>query len=84
MRPKGDDMSNITLEIQLDRQQAEAYLRWLVSQYEQAMAECWYDDRYRHTPTGFRGPRILKDHPHIVGIGRSARELHKRMQEQSK
>ena len=61
-------MSNINVTIQLDPKQAEAYLRWLVSQYEQAMADCWYSDKYRYVPEGFRGNRVLQDHPHIAGI----------------
>lgn len=67
------------MTIQLDPKQAEAYLRWLVSQYELAMADCWYSDRYRHVPEGTRGQRVLRDHPHIAGIGRSARELRKQL-----
>ncbi|MBS7660527.1 hypothetical protein I0D00_00995 [Pseudomonas lalucatii] len=70
-------MSDITVSIQLDRQQCRAYLRWLASQYEQAMADCWYSDRYRYVPEGLRAQRVLADHPHIAGISRSARELRK-------
>ena len=72
-------MSNINVTIQLDPKQAEAYLRWLVSQYEQAMADCWYSDKYRYVPEGFRAPRVLQDHPHIAGISRCARELRKQL-----
>lgn len=67
--------TNHSIEIQLNAPQAEAYLNWLTSQYEQLMAACWYDDKYRYTPAGFRGPRILEDHPHIAGINRTMREL---------
>lgn len=73
-------MCNINVEIRLDQHQAQAYLRWLTNQYEQLMAECWYSDRYRFTPAGFRAPRILQDHPHIAGINRTARELVRQLQ----
>lgn len=79
MRPLGDLMNDITVSIQLDPDQARAYLRWLVCQYEQAMAACWYSDQYRYVPEGFRGRRVLDDHPHIAGISRSARELRKQL-----
>jgi hypothetical protein len=72
-------MNDINLSIQLDRKQATAYLRWLVSQYEQAMAELWYSDRYRYVAEGLRAQRVLADHPHIAGISRSARELRKQL-----
>lgn len=72
-------MSDITVSIQLDQTQGSAYLRWLVNQYEHAMAECWYSDRYRYVPEGWRAQRVLADHPHIAGISRSARELRKQL-----
>ncbi|MNF89987.1 hypothetical protein D3C84_725370 [compost metagenome] len=75
-------MSDLILSIQLNHLQAQAYLRYLVTQYEQAMAECWYSDRYREVPEGLRGKRVLQDHPHIAGIGRSARELKRLLAEQ--
>jgi hypothetical protein len=75
-------MSDITVSIQLDPKQAQAYLTFLVNQYEQAMAACWYSDHYRHTPEGLRGRKVLDDHPHIAGIGRTARELKKQLREQ--
>lgn len=74
-------MSNITVSIQLNQCQAEAYLRWLVSQYEQAMADCWYSDQYRKVPAGFRAKQVLQDHPHIAGISRCGRELRKQLRE---
>ncbi|MDA7086528.1 hypothetical protein PH586_09070 [Pseudomonas sp. SA3-5] len=75
-------MNDISVSIQLNQSQAEAYLRWLVNQYEQAMAACWYSDRYRYVAEGFRAQRVLADHPHIAGICRSARELRKQLAEQ--
>ncbi|MHB0819862.1 hypothetical protein ACYCFK_16490 [Stutzerimonas stutzeri] len=75
-------MTNLSIEIQLNALQAEAYLRWLTSQYEQLMAACWYDDRYRYTPAGLRGPRILEDHPHIAGLNRTMRVLVKELKAQ--
>ncbi|WP_315807514.1 hypothetical protein [Pseudomonas sp. C9-3] len=63
----------VTVEVQ--RHQALAYLRWLDNQYQLAMAEAWYTDRYRHTPQGERARAILLDHPHIVGIYRTRRAL---------
>lgn len=67
--------SEISITVTVDQQQAQSYLAWLVRQYELAMAEFWFDDRYRHTPQGFRAKRIFEDHPHIVGLVRSVREL---------
>ncbi len=74
-------MCDITLEIRLKPAQAKAYLRWLTSQYEQLMAACWFDDKYRYTPQGLRGPKILADHPHIAGLNRTMRELVKQLKE---
>lgn len=71
--------TDVSIQIQLKPAQAEAYLRWLTSQYEQLMAACWYDDKYRYTPAGFRAPRILEDHPHIAGLNRTMRELVKQL-----
>lgn len=75
-------MSDITVSIQLDPKQAKAYLTFLVNQYEQAMAACWFSDQYRYTPEGLRGRKVLDDHPHIAGISRTARELKKQLREQ--
>lgn len=75
-------MSDITVSIQLDPKQAKAYLTFLVSQYEQAMAACWFSDQYRYTPEGLRGRKVLADHPHIAGISRTARELKKQLHAQ--
>jgi hypothetical protein len=74
--------TNLSIEIQLNALQAEAYLRWLTSQYEQLMAACWYDDKYRYTPQGLRGKRILEDHPHIAGLNRTMRVLVKELKAQ--
>ncbi|WP_421684496.1 hypothetical protein HKW98_09120 [Stutzerimonas urumqiensis] len=71
--------NDITVQITLNTQQAEAFLRWLASQYQVLMTECWYADRYRHTPSGFRAPLILQDHPHVAGVSRTARELKKQL-----
>lgn len=75
-------MSDITVSIQLDQTQGSAYLRWLVNQYEQAMADLWYSDSYRYVAEGLRAHRVLADHPHIAGISRSARELRKQLNQQ--
>jgi len=83
LRPDGGPMStNLFIEIQLKPDQADAYLRWLTSQYEQLMAACWWDDKYRYTPQGMRGKRILEDHPHIAGLNRTMRELVKQVRAQ--
>lgn len=74
--------TDVSIEIQLNPTQAEAYLRWLTSQYEQLMAACWFDDRYRYTPQGLRGRRILEDHPHIAGLNRTMRVLVKQLKPQ--
>jgi hypothetical protein len=71
--------TDVTIQTRLNAQQANAYLRWLTAQYEQLMAACWYDDRYRYTPAGLRGPKIMQDHPHIAGLNRTMRELVKQL-----
>lgn len=78
----GDPMRDITVSIQLERHEAEAYFRWLIKQYEQAMADCWGSDSYRHTPPGLRAPHILKDRPYLAGLIRTARELRKQLEQQ--
>lgn len=75
-------MSDITVSIQLDSRQAEAYLRYQISQYEVLMAEVWHADKYRYTPEGLRGPKVLADYPHIAGLNRSIRELRKQLSQQ--
>ncbi|TDF86316.1 hypothetical protein [Pseudomonas sp. H9] len=74
-------MSNITIQLKLDEQQAKQYLRWLNSQYDNTMAEVWYSDRYRHVPSGQRGPQVLLDLPHLAGICRTRSELKKQLDE---
>jgi hypothetical protein len=71
--------TQITVSIQLSPTQAEAYLAWVVRQYELAMTEVWYSDRYRKVPEGLRGPAVLRDHPYIAGLNRTARELRKQV-----
>ena len=39
--------SEITVSIQLNKQQAESYLRFLVRQYEQSMRDYWFADSYK-------------------------------------
>lgn len=72
-------MTKITIQLELDEQQAERYLQWLNFQYSTTMAEVWHSDRYRHVPSGERGPKVLRDVPHLVGIGRTCRELKKKL-----
>ncbi|WP_409295401.1 hypothetical protein [Pseudomonas sp. KCJK8670] len=72
-------MSKITIQLELDEQQAERYLQWLDTQYSTTMAEVWHSDRYRHVPSGERGHKVLRDVPHLVGIGRTCRELKKQL-----
>ncbi|MCP3788940.1 hypothetical protein [Pseudomonas sp. N2-11] len=72
-------MSKITLQLELDRQQAKHYLLWLNTQFDTTIAEVWYSDRYRDVPVGLRGPRVLRDIPHLVGISRTRRELHRQL-----
>lgn len=74
-------MSTLHITVQLDRRQSERYLRWLLCQYEQTMAELWYSDRYRYTPEGLRAQRVLADHPHIAAISRTLRELRRQIRE---
>ncbi|GLO54794.1 hypothetical protein PPUJ20066_08300 [Pseudomonas putida] len=73
------EMSKITLQLKLNEQQAKHYLQWLNSQYDTTMAEVWYSDRYRHVPSGERGPRVLLDLPHLAGICRTRSELKKQL-----
>ncbi|MEB3437886.1 hypothetical protein U8291_12715 [Pseudomonas sp. A2] len=68
-------MSKITLQIELDEQQAQHYLQWLSSQYNLTMADVWYSDRYRNVPSGERGPKVLADVPHLLGICRTRKAL---------
>ncbi len=72
--------TQITVSIQLTPRQARAYLNWVVRQYELAITEVWYSDRYRNVPEGLRGPRVLHDYPHIAGLNRTARELRRQVQ----
>ena len=39
-------------------------------------------DRYRYTPQGMRGRRILEDQPHIAGLNRTMRVLVKELKQQ--
>lgn len=75
----GGDMSKITLQIELDEQQAKHYLQWLNSQFNLTMADVWYSDRYRSVPTGERGPKVLADVPHLSGISRTRRALEQQL-----
>ena len=68
---------HISITVEVDQNQAEKYLLWLVSQYEAAMAECWYDDRYRYTPRGCAASASSRT-AHIAGICRTIHELRKR------
>lgn len=72
-------MSNITIHLELNQQQAEQYLRWLNSQYDTTMADVWYSDRYRNVPRGQRAPKVLQDIPHLAGICRTRIELKKKL-----
>ncbi len=74
------NMTRIIIQLELEEQQAERYLQWLNSQYSTTMAEVWHSDRYRHVPSGERGPKVLRDVPHLVGIGRTCRELKKQLE----
>lgn len=72
-------MTKIIIQLELEEQQAERYLQWLDTQYSTTMAEVWHSDRYRNVPSGERGPKVLRDVPHLVGIGRTCRELKKQL-----
>ncbi|MNN04951.1 hypothetical protein D3C81_1176920 [compost metagenome] len=72
-------MSKITLQIELDEQQAKHYLQWLNSQFNLTMADVWYSDRYRNVPTGERGTKVLADVPHLSGISRTRRALEQQL-----
>ena len=69
------DMSDITIQITLNEQQAQQYLQWLDSQYTLAMSEVWYSDRYRNVPAGERGKQVMADMPHLRGICRTQKAL---------
>lgn len=69
------EMSNITIQLTLDEQQAQQYLQWLAGQYAHAMSEVWYSDRYRNVPAGERGRKVLQDLPHLRGISRTHKAL---------
>ncbi|RSC26475.1 hypothetical protein EGT09_08620 [Pseudomonas putida] len=72
-------MSKITIQLELDEQQAKQYLLWLNAQFDTTMAEVWYSDRYRDVPAGVRAPRVVQDIPHLIGISRTRRELQKQL-----
>lgn len=72
-------MSNITIQLELNQQQAKQYLQWLNSQYDTTMADVWYSDRYRNVPAGERGPKVLQDLPYLAGICRTRCELKKQL-----
>lgn len=72
-------MSNITIHLELNQQQAEQYLQWLNSQYDTTMADVWYSDRYRNVPRAQRAPKVLQDIPHLAGICRTRNELKKQL-----
>ena len=72
-------MSKITIQLELDEQQAKKYLQWLTSQYEVTMADLWYSDRYRNVPASQRGPKVLQDLPYLAGICRTRCELKKQL-----
>ncbi len=74
--------TDVSIEIKLNPTQAEAYLRWLTVQFQLQMTDCWFDDKYRYTAQGWRGKRILEDHPHIAGLYRTMRELGKELKPQ--
>ncbi|MBF8779101.1 hypothetical protein IV505_05015 [Pseudomonas fulva] len=76
-------MSNITLRLELDERQARHYLDWLSSQFDVIMAELWFSDRYRHVPCGARAPKVLADHPHLAGIGRTRHARRKQLAQSS-
>ncbi|AWY43729.1 hypothetical protein DKY63_28930 [Pseudomonas putida] len=72
-------MSNITIQLELNEQQAKQYLQWLNSQYDTTMADIWYSDRYRNVPSAQRAPKVLHDVPHLAGICRTRNELKKQL-----
>lgn len=72
-------MSNITIQLELNEQQAKQYLQWLNSQYDTTMADIWYSDRYRNVPSAQRAPKVLQDVPHLAGICRTRSELKKQL-----
>ncbi|MFK0032997.1 hypothetical protein [Pseudomonas monteilii] len=72
-------MSKITIQLELDVQQAKHYLLWLNTQFEATMAEVWYSDHYRNVPAGLRAPRVVRDIPHLLGISRTRRELQRQL-----
>ncbi|MFJ7315073.1 hypothetical protein ACIQVE_20385 [Pseudomonas sp. NPDC098747] len=72
-------MSKITIKLELDGQQAQHYLQWLTSQYELTMADIWYSDRYRNTPSEQRGAKVLQDLPYLAGICRTRSILKKQL-----
>lgn len=73
------EMSKITIQLELDEQQAQQYLQWLNVQFDTTMAEVWYSDRYRDVPSGQRAPQVVRDIPHLLGISRTRRELQKQL-----
>ncbi|MFI8482980.1 hypothetical protein ACIGCM_20685 [Pseudomonas sp. NPDC078700] len=61
----------VAIQIDLPKPVAEAWLADLRSALRRAMAEHWYDDRYRSVPDFQRTSRILDDYPALAGHKRT-------------
>ncbi|WP_339511954.1 hypothetical protein [Pseudomonas sp. RL_15y_Pfl2_60] len=61
----------VAIHLDLPQSVAEAWLVDLRSELRRAMAEHWYDDRYRAVPDFQRTNRILDDYPALAGHKRT-------------
>jgi hypothetical protein len=55
--------TNVAITAKLPRQQAEALLQTLRTQYSAQFNEYWYDDRFRLIPEGLRHGSLLTAFP---------------------
>lgn len=73
------DMSKITIQLNLDEQQANKYPQRLTNQYEVTMADLGDSDRYRKVPAGQRSSKALPDLPCLAEICCTRCELKKQL-----
>lgn len=57
----------VAIALDLPKPIAEALLLCLRTELQRGLQAHWYDDRYRYTPAGLRGPLILAEYPALAG-----------------
>lgn len=61
----------VSIKLDMPKPVAEALLSSLRCELRRALAEHWYDDRYRTVPEPIRSRRILDDYPALAGHKRT-------------